>query len=79
MSIYLDMNASTPIAPEAAALIRPFLDGIGPHTVARTMSPVPAPIGGSTEVELGTIGFSLGRTTTESEIDQVVRRLAGCV
>ncbi len=26
MGIYLDFNASTPIAPEVAAVMRPFLD-----------------------------------------------------
>ena len=49
------------------------------HTGARTMSPVLAAMGTSTEVGLGTIRFSLGRTTTEAEIDQVVRQLEACV
>ena len=43
------------------------------------MSPVLAAMGTSTEVGLGTIRFSLGRTTTEVEIDQVVRQLEDCV
>ena len=49
------------------------------HTAARTMSPVLAAMGTSTEVGLGTIRFSLGRTTTEAEIYQVVRQLTGCI
>ena len=49
------------------------------HTGAHTMSPVLAAMGVSTDVGLGTIRFSMGRTTTEAEIDQVVRQLEGCV
>ncbi len=49
------------------------------HTGARTMSPVLAAMGLSAEVGLGTIRFSLGRPTTEMEVDQVVRLLETCV
>jgi cysteine sulfinate desulfinase/cysteine desulfurase-like protein len=38
-----------------------------------------AAMGTSTDVGLGTIRFSVGRTTTDAEIDQVVRQLEGCV
>ena len=49
------------------------------HTGARTMSPVLAAMGVSSEVGLGTIRFSVGRPTTETDIDQVIRQLESCV
>ena len=49
------------------------------HTGARTLSSVLAAMGVSTEVGLGTIRFSLGRTTTEEEVDGVVRQLTRIV
>jgi cysteine desulfurase len=49
------------------------------HTDTRTMSPVLAAMGASAEVELGTIRFSLGRTTTDTEIDEVVRQLGAAL
>ena len=49
------------------------------HTGDRTMSPVLAAMGTSTDIGLGTIRFSVGRTTTDAEVDQVVRQLEGCV
>ena len=49
------------------------------HTGDHTMSPVLAAMGTSPAVGRGTIRFSLGRTTTETEIDQVVRQLQNCV
>jgi cysteine desulfurase len=57
------------------------LDGIAAstgsacHTNTRTMSPVLAAMGATTAVGLGTIRFSLGRTTTDAEVDEVVRQL----
>jgi cysteine desulfurase len=39
------------------------------------MSPVLAAMGATTAVGLGTIRFSLGRTTTDAEVDEVVRQL----
>ena len=49
------------------------------HTDHRAMSPVLAAMGAPTEVGVGTIRFSLGRTSTETEVDEVVRRLERCV
>ncbi|HJN44136.1 MAG: cysteine desulfurase family protein [Vicinamibacterales bacterium] len=49
------------------------------HTGDRTMSPVLAAMGIVTNIGFGTIRFSLGRTTTEAEIDQVVGQLEACV
>jgi cysteine desulfurase len=49
------------------------------HTGAHTMSPVLAAMGVSTAVGLGTIRFSLGRPTTETEVDQVVGLLKDCI
>jgi cysteine desulfurase len=39
------------------------------------LSPVLAAMGVPSHVGMGAIRFSLGRTTTEAEIDEVVRRL----
>ena len=77
------LSVAFPGRPGDATLAR--LDGVAAstgsacHTGARTMSPVLAAMGTSTEVGLGTIRFSLGRTTTEAELDQVVRQLEACV
>ena len=77
------LSVAFPDRPGDEILAR--LDGVAAstgsacHTGARTMSPVLAAMGTSTEVGLGTIRFSLGRTTTEVEIDQVVRQLEDCV
>ncbi len=49
------------------------------HTGVRNMSPVLAAMGVPDEVAFGTIRFSLGRTTTAAELDEVVRRLESCV
>ena len=49
------------------------------HTGRRTVSPVLAAMGAPTAVGLGTIRFSLGRTSTDAEVDEVVRRLERCV
>lgn len=61
------------------------LDGIAAstgsacHTGDRTMSPVLAAMGTPTDIGFGTIRFSLGRTTSAAEIDQVVSQLEACV
>ena len=49
------------------------------HTGDHTLSPVLAAMGIASDVGLGTIRFSLGRTTTETEIDRVVQQLEACV
>ena len=48
------------------------------HTGGTTMSPVLAAMGVPAAVGLGTIRFSLGRTTTTGDIDQVVSQLGDC-
>ncbi|MDP6579214.1 MAG: cysteine desulfurase family protein [Vicinamibacterales bacterium] len=49
------------------------------HTGDRTMSPVLAAMGVPSDIGFGTIRFSLGRTTTEAEIDHVAGQLETCV
>ena len=49
------------------------------HTGRRSSSPVLAAMGLPANVGLGTIRFSLGRSTTKTEIDSVVDRLATCI
>jgi cysteine desulfurase len=49
------------------------------HTGLRSMSPVLAAMGLPADVGLGTIRFSLGRSTTKAEIDSVVAQVATCV
>ena len=77
------LSVAFPGGPGDEILAR--LDGVAAstgsacHTGAHTMSPVLAAMGVSTDVGLGTVRFSMGRTTTEAEIDQVVRQLEGCV
>ena len=48
MDIYLDFNASLPIAPEVAAVIRPLLDRHGrvdPDDIRRAITPRTIPVG----------------------------------
>ena len=45
------------------------------HAGSVEISPVLAAMGVSQEIGLGTVRFSLGRTTTRSEIDQVLQGL----
>ena len=77
------LSVAFPGRPGDTILAR--LDGVAAstgsacHTGAGTISPVLAAMGISTEVGLGTIRFSLRRTTTEAEIDQVVRQLEAYV
>ena len=81
--VYLDFNASSPVAPEVVDAMTPLdrLDGVAAstgsacHTGTHTMSPVLAAMGVDEEVGLGAIRFSLGRPTTRDEIDTVVERL----
>ena len=124
--IYLDFNASTPVAPEVADAMRPLPDayygnpssahwaGHSAHTVlaaargqvaallgcapdeivftrrdrlwtqlreafgaAVELSPVLAPMGVPLEVGMGAIRFSVGRGTTDAEIEDIVDRLRG--
>ncbi len=49
------------------------------HTGVRDISPVLAAMGVPHDLALGTIRFSVGRTTTETELDEVVRRLESYV
>jgi cysteine desulfurase len=61
------------------------LDGVAASTGSAchagrvTLSPVLAAMGVPSEVGLGAIRFSLGRTTTEAEIDDVVGRLRNLI
>ena len=49
------------------------------HTGVRHTSTVLAAMGVADEVAGGTIRFSVGRSTTTGELDQVIRRLESCV
>jgi cysteine desulfurase len=49
------------------------------HTGIRNMSPVLAAMDVPDPVAFGTIRFSLGRTSTVAELDDVARRLERCV
>ncbi|MDB5071586.1 MAG: cysteine desulfurase [Candidatus Eremiobacteraeota bacterium] len=72
-------------APSDALLIRLDLDGIaasaGSACAAGSLEPshVSAALGLSEEYRLGVIRFSLGRGTTEAEIDEVLRRLPAVI
>ena len=61
------------------------LDGIAAsagsacHAGSEIMSPVLAAMGVSRDVGVGAIRFSLGRTTTEEELDYVIEQLRGIV
>lgn len=71
--------------PADALLIRLDLEGIaasaGSACAAGSLEPshVAAALGLDARHRLGVIRFSLGRTTTQAEIDEVVRRLPGLV
>jgi cysteine desulfurase len=49
------------------------------HAGSILMSPVLEAMGVSPEVALGAIRFSLGRFTTQEEIDSVIHDLATCI
>ncbi len=49
------------------------------HTGDRTMSPVLAAMGAPSKIGFGAVRFSLGRTTTEAEVDLVVGQLEAAV
>jgi cysteine desulfurase len=53
--------------------------GLACHSGRVELSPVLSAMGVSHHVGMGAIRFSIGRTTTESEIDEVVRRLRDVV
>jgi cysteine desulfurase len=72
-------------APSDALLIRLDLDGIaasaGSACAAGSLEPshVSAALGLSEEYRLGVIRFSLGRGTTDAEVDEVLRRLPAVI
>lgn len=68
--IYLDYNASTPIAPEIAAST-----GSACHSGQAELSPVLEAMGVAPEVGMGAIRFSLERGATREEVDAVVDEL----
>jgi cysteine sulfinate desulfinase/cysteine desulfurase-like protein len=81
--IYLDFNASTPIAPEVVEAMRPFLaEHYGnsssqhwagaPAKEAVELSPVLAAMGVPKREGMGAVRFSLGRTTTWVELEHVL-------
>jgi cysteine desulfurase len=81
--IYLDYNATTPVAREVAEAMMPFIleeiPGLCASTGAAcedrsvTISHVLAAMGVSREIGMGAIRLTLGRPTTEDEIDQVAK------
>jgi cysteine desulfurase len=72
--IYLDHNASTPIAPEIAAST-----GSACHSGRIELSPVLAAMGVAPEIGMGAIRLSLGRNTTRDEVDAAILRLTSAV
>lgn len=74
--VYLDLDASTPIAPGVAEAMRPFLSGhcgnpSSPHWAG---APARAAVEG-----MGAVRFSLGRTTTWSELERVLELVSSAV
>ena len=71
--IYLDHNASTPIDPAVAAVMKPFLaDHFGNPSSGHWAA---APAKAALEGARGQIAVLLGRGTTREEIETVVEGL----
>ena len=77
------LNVSIPSIAGSEILAR--MDGVAAstgsacHSGAVTLSPVLRAMGVSPEVGMGTLRFSLGRSTTEQEIEEVAARLGRAV
>ena len=75
--IYLDYNGTTPIDPEVIEAMRPFLENdFGNPSSSHWYGIKPKK---AVEWAKGTLRFSVGKMTTEAEIDKAIRVVAEAV